>query len=428
MNELNVNGEVAQQLGVDAGSERARRRRRWLGWGALAAVLATAAIAWTLIGDGTEVQYRTQPVQRGDLTVTVTATGTLEPTNQVDVGSELSGIVKTVDVDYNERVKAGQVLARLDTTKLEAQVRQSEAALASAEAKVRQAQATAKEAKATLARLAQVRDISGGKVPSPSDFDAAEAALERAQADEIAARAAVAQAQATLRANRTDLAKAVIRSPINGIVLARSVEPGQTVAAAFQAPVLFTIAEDLAQMELQVDVDEADVGRVQEAQEAAFTVDAYPDRRFPARITRVHFGSQTVEGVVTYETVLAVDNSALALRPGMTATAVITVEKIDDALLVPNAALRFTPPAAGAPDAADDRSIIQRLLPRPPRTPSRLPAAEVKGRTQRVWVLREGAPEPVEIAIGSTDGVMTVVTGGPLEAGTAVVTDAVSAK
>ncbi len=427
MNELNVKGEVAEQLGVDAQGERTRRRRRWLVWGGSGVAIAAAIVIWTLSGGGAKVQYQTQTVQRGALTVTVTATGTLEPTNQVDVGSELSGIVKTVEADYNERVKAGQVLARLDTTKLEAQVRQSEAALASAAAKVRQAQATAKEAKATLARLAQVREISGGKVPSPSDFDAAEATLERARADEIAARAAVAQANATLGANRTDLAKAVIRSPINGIVLKRSVEPGQTVAAAFQAPVLFTIAEDLTQMELQVDVDEADVGRVKAAQAARFTVDAYPDRRFPAQITSVHFGSQTVEGVVTYETVLAVDNTELALRPGMTATAVITVETIEDALLVPNAALRFTP-SSGASAGADNRSLVQRLMPRPPRTPARTPKGEQKGKTQRVWLLRDGALEPVDITTGSTDGVLTVVTGGELAAGAAVVTDAVSAK
>lgn len=428
MNELDLKTDVAKQLGADAKSQGADRRRRLLIWGAAAAALAVAVVLWALSGDGDAVQYRTQTVSRGALTVTVTATGTLEPTNQVDVGSELSGIVKSVEVDYNERVKVGQVLARLDTTKLEAQVRQSEAALASAEAKVRQAEATAKEAKATLARLAQVREISGGKVPSQTDFDAAEASLERAQADESAARAAVAQAGATLRANRTDLAKAVIRSPINGIVLVRSVEPGQTVAATFQAPVLFTLAEDLTQMELQVDVDEADVGRVREAQEAAFTVDAYPDRRFPARITRVHYGSKTVEGVVTYQTVLQVDNAEMVLRPGMTATAIITVESISDALLVPNAALRFSPPSGQSAETADGGSFIQRLLPRPPRTASRPPKADTPGRAHTVWVLREGRPEPVEITTGSTDGINTVVTGGALAAGTAVVTDAVSAK
>jgi HlyD family secretion protein len=427
MNELNVNREVAKQLGVDAGSERARRRRRGLAWGALALVLAAAVVLWAMSGGDTGLHYRTQTLQRGALTVTVTATGTLEPTNQVDVGSELSGIVRTVEVDYNQRVKVGQVLARLDTTKLEAQVRQTEAALASAQAKVRQAQATAQEAKSTLARYAKVREISGGKVPSQQDFDVAEAALARAQADEAAARAAVAQAEATLRLHRTDLAKAVIRSPINGIVLKRSVEPGQTVAATFQAPVLFTLAEDLTQMELQVDVDEADVGRVAEGQAASFTVDAYPDRHFPARIKRVYFGSQTVEGVVTYTTELAVDNSALVLRPGMTATAVITVERIDDALLVPNAALRFAPTAAGSTAASDDRSFIQRLLPRPPRTPSRLPP-EAKDKTQSVWVLHDDAIERVDITTGSTDGVMTVVTGGALQAGARVVTDAISVK
>ncbi len=239
------------------------------------------------------VQYKTQEAVRGNLTVIVTATGTLQPTNKVDVGSELSGIIKTVEVDHNGRVKVGQVLARLDTSKLEAQVTQSRAALESAKGKLLQTQATLKETRSKLGQLQKVRELSKNKVPSQSELHAAEAAFERARADEASAKAAVSQARATLEAKETDLSKTVIRSPINGIVLTRSVEPGQTVAASFQAPVLFTLAEDLTQMELNVDVDEADVGRVREGQKATFRVDAYPNRTFEARITQARYGSST---------------------------------------------------------------------------------------------------------------------------------------
>lgn len=273
--------DVAGTLGLDASSGRRSRLKRWLIWGTAVVALAIAALAWFMRDRTDGVQYETAAVRRGNLTVMVTATGNLEPTNQVEVGIEVSGTIKTVEVDYNDRLKVGQVLARLDTTKLEAQVQQSEAALASARARVLQAKASVEEAKAQLARLTRVRELSGGKVPSENEMDSARAAFARARADEASARAVVAETQATLDANRADLGKAVIRSPIDGVVLTRSAEPGQTVAASFQAPVLFVLAEDLARMELHVDVDEADVGHVRDGQEATFTVDAYPDRAFP---------------------------------------------------------------------------------------------------------------------------------------------------
>lgn len=297
--------QVAKTLGV---SDAKPRRSRW--WLLVLAALLVAALLIPVLGSKPQpVKYATQPAKRGNLVVTVSATGTLEPLKKVDVGIEVSGTIKSVDADYNSAVKVGQVMAKLDTTRLEAQAQQNEAALEAARSKVLQAQASVQEAEAQLGRLNRVRELSGGKLPSQSDLDTARANLARAKADEASAKASVAQAQASLDVVRTDIAKAVVKSPINGIVLKRSVEPGQTVAAQFQSPTLFTLAEDLTQMELQVDVDEADVGQVKEGQDATFTVDAYPDRTFPARITQVRYGSQTVEGVVTYKTVLKVDNS-----------------------------------------------------------------------------------------------------------------------
>ena len=261
-------------------------------------------------------------------------------------------------------------------------------------------------------------------MPSQSDLDAAEATLARARADEASANAQVEQAQATLNVNQTDLDKAVIHSPIDGIVLTRSVEPGQTVAASFSSPTLFKLAENLRQMELLVDVDEADVGSVQKDQEAIFTVDAYPDREFPARITQVRYGSQTVDGVVTYKAVLRVDNSDLVLRPGMTATAVITVKKIENALLVPNAAMRFVPPEAPQETTAKGGSLMSSLLPHPPRQGAKTHEdSNGKNKAQKVWIQRDGQLSAVVITKGISDGLMTEVTGGDLEPGWELVTD-----
>jgi HlyD family secretion protein len=377
-------------------------------------------------GKGTETvaMYKTEQVKRGNLTITVSATGSLKPRNQVDVGSELSGIVKTVDVDYNDHVTKGQILATLDTSKLEAQVKQSKASLEAANAKVLDSEATVKETQDDLNRLRHVWELSGKKVPSLQDLDSAEAALQRAIASEASTRAQVSQAKATLEANETDLDKMVIRSPINGIVLNRDVEPGQTVAASFQAPVLFTLAEDLTKMELSVDVDEADVGMVKTGQDATFTVDAYPEQTFKAKISQVKYGSSTTEGVVTYETILSVDNKELLLRPGMTATAEIIVKNIEDAILLPNAALRYEPPAMkDASTNQDNRSFISRLMPGPRRFGNRNSTPEKKGNgSKKVWVLKDNQPVPVSITIGLTDGTMTQVTGGDLNPGMNAIT------
>jgi HlyD family secretion protein len=416
--------QVAKTLGV---SDAKPRRRRW--WLLALAALLIAVLIFPVLGRKPQpIQYATQPAKRGNLVVTVSATGTLEPLKKVDVGIEVSGTIKSVDADYNSAVKVGQVMAKLDATRLEAQAQQNEAALDAARAKVLQAQASVQEAEAQFGRLNRVRELSGGKMPSQNDLDTAKANLARSKADEASAKASVAQAQAALDVVRTDIAKAVIKSPINGIVLKRSVEPGQTVAAQFQSPTLFTLAEDLTQMELQVDVDEADVGQVKEGQDATFTVDAYPDRTFPARITQVRYGSQTVEGVVTYKTVLKVDNSSLALRPGMTATAVITVNKRDNVVLVPNAALRFAPSNKGASGPSSSGGLVGMFLPHPPgMNNNKGEEPDTKSKEQRVWTVRNGQLAAISFTKGLSDGLHTEVASGNVESGTELVTDEVSA-
>lgn len=405
--------------------------KRWARWGAIA--LVAIVVAYFIFGrsGSDKPKYVTQDVTTGDLTVTVTATGNLEPRNQVDIGSELSGTIRTVTVDVNDEVKAGQVLTKLDTTRLEAQVLQAQSSLASAEARVLQSLAGLKEARANLARLQKVRELSNNKLPSQQDMDVAESAVAQGEGEEAAARAAVAQAKANLDAVKTDLSKTDIKSPINGVVLVRSVEPGQTVASSLQAPVLFTLAEDLKKMELHVAVDEADIGSVEVGQDASFTVDAFPNRQFHAKITRVDFASNNTQksssgssssggsgssatstGVVTYETVLEVDNSDSLLRPGMTATAEIVTTSIQDATLVPNAALRFTPTGAdapGAPNAQQSRGPLSALMPTMPRRMFGGGQQRGGGRMGRVWVIEDGKPALAIFKPGATDGRMTQV-------------------
>jgi len=414
---------IAKTLEIDQAAGGRKFPRRWM----IAAVFVLIMVVMALLiikngGSSGVLQYKTEEVRRGNLTVTVTATGTLKPINNtVSVGSELSGIIKTVEVDFNSKVRAGQILTRLDTTKLDAQVTQSKAALEAAKAKVLQTQATINETRSKLTQYQKVRELSRNKVPSQSEMDAAEASLQRALADDAAARAAVAQAQATLEGNLTDLSKAVIRSPIDGVVLTRDVEPGQTVAAAYQAPTLFTLAADLSKMELHVNVDEADVGLIREGQKAAFSVAAYANRTFEAQIVRANYGSTTTSGVVTYETVLKVSNPDLLLRPGMTATADIVVKKIENAVLIPTTALRFTPPVQEGKQPS--RGLIGAILPRPPRPDNKQVKDIANKKQQRVWVLKDGQLAPVTITTGSANGGLMEVTAGDLKPGSAVVVD-----
>ena len=428
MNDVNIT-EQQRPLTVES-LGGPTRRSRWLRAAiavALVAAIGAGIAYWRANTSVDTTQYRTEAVTRGNLVVTVTATGNLQPTNKVDVGSELSGIVENVYVDENAHVKKGQMLAQLDLSRLNDQVARSRSTLAAAQAKVLQTQATVREAQANIDRLRQVQQLSGGKVPSQAEMSTAEATLARAHADEASANASVADATAALRSDETNVRKASIRSPIDGVVLTRKVDPGQTVAASFQAPVLFTIAEDLKQMDLQVDVDEADVGQVRDGQEATFTVDAYAGRRYPAHVKRVDFGSQVKDNVVTYPTLLEVRNDDLSLRPGMTATAEITTVKRDNALLVPNAALRFTPPVASSEPAKNEGGIVSKLMPRMPRGPARK-AGNVAPRAaeQHVYVLRDGQPVDVPVTVGASDGRHTEIVSGDLQAGTQVVLEAVT--
>ena len=389
--------------------------------------------------DKQKPEYVTEDTKPGRISLVVTAAGNLAPTNQVVIGSELSGTVIAVNVDMNDPVTKGQQVARLDTSKLNQQTERSRASLLAAKAKVSQAQATLSETKAALARQEELLELSGGKTPSRATMETSRATVSRAEADLESAQASVAGAEAEVKAFERDLEKAIIRSPVDGVVLARSIEVGQTVAASFTAPTLFTIAEDLKKMELQVSVSEADIGRVSEGLTATFSVDAWPSRSYTAKVKKVAFGSANNQntgsgsgnnntgaastGVVTYSTELEVANDDLSLRPGMTATVDIAIVDKQDILVVPNAALRFDPEAAAAIGKPDDtkRTIVQSLTPGGRRwRGSSAPKPGSKTTEPHVWVLKNGEPEMVMITPGITNGRVTEITSG-LTAGAPVI-------
>ena len=400
--------------------------KRPIAWGSLTAVLL---IAWGILywqqqkSRNAAPSFNTEAVSKGDLTLTVTANGTLQPTRSVNIGSELSGTVYRVLVDVNDVVKKGQMLAELDTAKLNDQIVRSRAALSAAEAAVTLAVATVKETQGNLARLEEISRLSAGKSMAKAELDTSRAAFERATASELSARANVVSAKATLSTDMTNLSKASIRAPTDGVILTRTVDPGNAVAASLQAVTLFIIAEDLHQLRLQVNVDEADVGSVKVGQKAQFTVSAYPNRKFPATITRVAFGSTITENVVTYITYLGVDNADLSLRPGMTATANIVASERRNVMLVPNTALRFTP--SQTTKAVSSKGIVASLLPRgPARAPRKSAASSADiSAARQVWILRDDTPVAISVTPGISNGKMTEIIAGDLQTGMQVITD-----
>jgi HlyD family secretion protein len=417
--------------------------KRYALWAGIAiGILLVILLLMRLFGGAEKSGYATEQAQKGNLTVTVSATGKLAPINQVTVGSQLSGQVIKVLVDVNDRVTAGQPLALIDPSQFDDQVKQAQATLAANTAAVGQAQATLAQSKATLSRYQEVSRLSGGRVPAKTEMDQAIADRDRALANLSAANANVISARAALSSAQTQRVRAVIRSPVTGVVLARQIDPGQTVAASFNTPTLFVIAQDLRQMKLEVAIDEADVGNVKEGQRATFTVDAFPGKTFPAMITRVDVGSNlsvqdatsssstssassTTAQVVSYAADLSVANPDEQLRPGMTATAdIVTMEK-KDVLLVPNAALRFKPQTAGAPAAQASGGIAGALTPRMRRRGGGGDGAAPleRGSKQSVFVKQaDGSLKEISVTTGDSDGSMTEITGGDLRPGMQVVT------
>jgi HlyD family secretion protein len=319
--------------------------------GAAAVVLlAGGAWYWNAHQDqAAQSAYRTAPVERGDIRVAISATGTLSAISTVIVGSQISGQVTDVLVDFNSEVKEGQVLARIDPSSYEAQIAQGNAQIANAQAALRQAQATLRNAELDYRRKA---DLGAQRLVAQSDVDLARAALDQARAQVNSAQAQIRQQTASTQTTRVNLDRTVIRSPVDGVVLTRSIEPGQTVAASLQAPEMFTIAEDLGKMKIELAVDESDIGQVKIGQAVSFTADAFADRQFRGTVEQVRLAATTTNNVVTYPVVVTVDNSDGTLLPGLTVNAEIEVSKRDDVLKISNAALRYKPANGDAATAA----------------------------------------------------------------------------
>ena len=296
--------------------------------------------------------YRTAQVERGDIRVTISATGTLAAISTVDVGSQISGQVTAVLVDFNDRVRRDQVIARIDPSTYQAQIAQGAAAVSSARASLATAQAASRNAEVDFTRKAR---LAGEQLVARSDADLARAARDQARAQVNAAQAQINQQIAATRTSRLNLDRTVIRAPVDGVVLTRTIEPGQTVAASLQSPVLFQIAEDLAQMEIVLAIDEADIGQVKAGQAVGFSVDAFPERQFRGTVQQVRLSATNTANVITYPVVVAVDNPDQALLPGMTANAEIEVSRRDNVLRVGNAALRYKPADDGQAGATAQR-------------------------------------------------------------------------
>jgi HlyD family secretion protein len=393
--------EVVAVLGLNK-NKSGRRLVKWL-VGLLALGVVTVVIVGLMRRRAADAvpRYRTEKVERKDLRVTVSATGTLQTLKSVEVGAEVTGRILRVLVDYNDKVKQGQLLAEIDPEQLRAAEEQARAQVLSAESSIKTAQATQTESSLAYQRS---REQAKSGLVSAKDLESAAATLARAEASVQSAKASAVVSRANLRAADSKLEKTKIYAPIDGIVLSRAIQPGQTVTAGFTTPILFTLAEDLSKLVLHVNVDEADVGRVREGFEATFTVDAYPERTFASRVLSFRNEPKTSQNVVTYEALLSVDNVDGALRPGMTATATITSELHKNVMVVPNAALRFTPP------------VEAKFGP---------PQAQRRSEDKQVYVPRTGTAKPVVVKPGSSDGRMTELLDETLQVGDEVIVDVI---
>ncbi|RJP19782.1 MAG: efflux RND transporter periplasmic adaptor subunit [Deltaproteobacteria bacterium] len=368
---------------------------------AIALAISAGAYAWMKKTPQGAV-YRTAKVEKGVIIDAITATGNINAVTTVSVGSQISGTIQQIFVDFNSRVRKGQVIAQVDPRLLESALVQARAAVENAKATLERAQVGVIDTERTYRRNQEL--VRSGFV-AQADVDSSQTAYEQALAQKRSAEAALRQAEASRNTAQTNLEYATIRSPVDGIVISRNVDVGQTVAASFQTPTLFSIAQDLTKMQIDTNVDESDIGRAVPGQTATFTVDAYPEKMFTGRVEQVRNSPIVTQNVVTYDVVVRVDNRDLSLKPGMTANVTIEVRRYDDVLKIPNAALRYRP--AGAVEKADGRK----------REREKEPAG------QKVYTLgKDGKPSPVAIRTGISNGTFTQMLDGPLKDGDALVT------
>ena len=402
-----------------------RRIRGWMIWVLLAACLAAGGswYGFARVTTVDTVRYTTTQATKGDITVVVTAVGSVEPTQQVKMASLISGTIAEVPVAINDVVTQGTVLARLDTSSLEAELARDKASLAARKAEVEDMLAAQQSAEAARVRAQKMRDRG---LNSEEDMATAATLKRRADAALASAAANVQVAEADVKLSQTNIDKAVIVAPIDGMILDMDASVGQTVSSSTNTDTLFTLAHDLGQMQLKVDVDEADIGQVAVGDTAMFSVDAYLGQSFPGKVTIMHYAPTTVDGIVTYPTILAIDNSDHKLRPGMTASADITVEHVAGVLTVPNAAFRYAPPVARVA-AARSSGLLGMLFSgggsgRSTRQTTSVTNDVTKDGFRNLYVLRGGAAVPLAVKTGLTDGDLTEVMDGDLTEADQVIT------
>jgi HlyD family secretion protein len=410
-------------------AEITKRRRPW-GWLALAlGVIAVVAVVLVRQRSAKPAgpRYVTVRVATGDVIERIEATGTVQPVLSVQVGAQVSGRVLRVHADFNQRVRAGELLVELDPEPFQTRINEARAAEASARAQLARARADLAIRERDLARSRELRSRS---LNAQADYDTALGARDLARASVAVSQAEVARTQATMASARNQLAQSRIFAPIDGLVITRSIEPGQTVAASLQAPTLFVIAQDLTRMRVMADVDEADVGRMREGMTVEARVDAFPGERFRGTVTQLRFGPASSAGVVTYPAVIEVPNPELKLRPGMTANVSVTTARLEGALRVPNAALRFRPTASANGRAGRAGRLGADGGVREGNGGGVNGAAGESGRDEeagagvgRVFILRDGRPARVRVRVRSSDGTYTAVEAPELREGVEVVTD-----
>ena len=380
----------------------------------LAVVIFIAGIAGYFFYNRTpEVSYKTAKIERGTIVSTVAATGNLSAVTTVQVGTQVSGTIQKLYVDFNSRVKKGQAIAEIDPSLFNASVEQSQGNYLSAEANLQKAKITLTDAERTFKRN---KTMLADGIISQGDFDAAETTLLSSRVAVRAAEGAIAQTRGSLMQSKTNLRYSTIRSPVDGVVISRAIDVGQTVAASFQTPTLFTIAQDLTKMQIEVSVDEADISRIQLHQKASFTVDSYPEQTFRGEVVQIRSAPVITQNVVTYVVVVNVDNSDLKLKPGMTANVSVEVSKKDDVLKLPPGALRFKPKTKGDDTKVkgnSDRAGTSGQRPAGGAGPTgggKSASGKVKERSQQVYMLKEGKPvaTPVKTGIANNGSIELV--------------------
>ncbi|MFX4235791.1 efflux RND transporter periplasmic adaptor subunit [Aliarcobacter butzleri] len=397
------NKDLLEELESFSSKKRINRKFIYI---AIAIVLFLAIVLFFIFNGNNKsnkIEYITKKVTQGDLSVVVSTTGNLNPTNSVEIGIEVSGTLKEIFVDFNDEVKAGQILAKIDTVKLQSQVDSSTAALAIAVANQKESQVLLNNKKTLYDRTLNMYKNSGGKYPSKNELDDTRFSYEAAIESLEAAKAKVLQAQSNLKTDKQNLEKASVKSSIDGIVLNREVEVGQTLAATMSAPKLFTIAKDLTNMDLIVSIDEADVADIKKDLPVTFTVDAYPNKVFNGKVKQVRLNPVDTNGVVTYETVVSVDNEDLLLKPGMTATAKIITKESKNKLLIPNGALRFKPKMQEQKNGGVN--LVGPNMNRPANVARDLSKKELSP----IFILENNQPKRVMVKVLDSDGKLTSI-------------------